>query len=293
MLFRTIKKSIKKPYINYVNNKLNRIYRKKFESRKILNNEYKLIKGTVRFTADYDEGWILFLSSKSKVVFDVGCNVGYSTLLISQSENVKNIVMVEPNPISLSIAAENLINNDLVTNVVFIPKAAYRKSGNKIQLWTMQGPFAAASTNINFSKSGAIANHCIDVETITLDEIAETYNLWPDLVKIDVEGVENSVLEGSYKIARKMVAKFLVEVHSCDSLSIVENTEKILHWCKVNNFVAYYLSEHIQLIDSKIIEHRGRYHLLLMHKDEKYPDGLNKIHQSVDVNKISLVEKKL
>jgi len=288
MLIRTIKKSIKKPYIKYLNYKLTRSYNNKYETRKILNNNYKVIRGTIRSKADYDEGWILFLSSKSKVVFDIGCNVGYSTLLISQSENVNNIVVVEPNPLSLSIAAENLILNDLVSNVVFIPKAAYGKSGHKIQLWTMPGPFAAASTNINFSKSGAIANNCIDVETITLDDIAETYNLWPDLVKIDVEGVEHSVLQGSSKIAKKMGTKFLVEVHSCDSLRIVENTEKILDWCKVNNFIAYYLCEHIELIDSKIIERRGRYHLLLMHRDDQYPDGLNKIHQSEDINNIDI-----
>ena len=152
-------------------------------------------------------------------------------------ENVNKIVAVEPNPLSLSIAAENLILNDLVSNVVFIPKAAYGKSGDKIQLWTMPGPFAAASTNIDFAESGSMANSYIDVETITLDDIAETYNLWPDLVKIDVEGVEHSVLEGSLKIAKRIGTKFIVEVHSCDSLSIVENTEKILDWCKVNNFI--------------------------------------------------------
>jgi hypothetical protein len=133
-----------------------------------------------------------------------------------------------------------------------------------------------------------MANSYIDVETITLDDIAETYNLWPDLVKIDVEGVEHSVLEGSFKIAKRIGTKFIVEVHSSDSLSIVENTEKILDWCKVNNFIAYYLREHIELIDSKIIDGRGRYHLLLIHKDDQYPDGLNKIHQSADINNIDI-----
>ena len=288
MLISKIKKSIKKLYIKYLNNKLTRSYDNKYETRKILNNNYKVIRGTVRSKADYDEGWILFLSSKSKVVFDIGCNVGYSTLLISQSKNVNKIVVVEPNPLSLSIAAENLILNDLVSNVVFIPKAAYGKSGDKIQLWTMPGPFAAASTNIDFAESGSMANSYIDVETITLDDIAETYNLWPDLVKIDVEGVEHSVLEGSLKIAKRIGTKFIVEVHSSDSLSIVENTEKILDWCKVNNFIAYYLREHIELIDSKIIDGRGRYHLLLIHKDDQYPDGLNKIHQSEDINNIDI-----
>ena len=46
---------------------------------------------------------------QNSLAIDIGSNVGYSTLLISQSENVNNIVVVEPNPLSLSIAAENLI----------------------------------------------------------------------------------------------------------------------------------------------------------------------------------------
>ena len=48
------------------------------------------------------------------------------------------------------------------------------------------------------------------------------------------------------------------------------------------------LCEHIELIDSKIIDGRGRYHLLLIHKDDQYPDGLNKIHQSEDINNIDI-----
>ena len=95
-------------------------------------------------------------------------------------------------------------------------------------------------------------------------------------------------LEGSFKIAKRIGTKFIVEVHSSDSLSIVENTEKILDWCKVNNFIAYYLREHIELIDSKFIDGRGRYHLLLIHIDDQYPDGLNKIHQSEDINNIDI-----
>ena len=48
MLISTIKKTIKKPYIKYLNNKLTRLYNNKYETRKILNNHYKVIRGTVR-----------------------------------------------------------------------------------------------------------------------------------------------------------------------------------------------------------------------------------------------------
>ena len=48
MLISTIKKSIKKLYIKYLDNKLTKSYNNKYETRKILNNNYKGIRGTVR-----------------------------------------------------------------------------------------------------------------------------------------------------------------------------------------------------------------------------------------------------
>ena len=73
---------------------------------------------------------------------------------------------------------------------MFISKAAWVKTGEKIKLWTMPGAFSGASVNIDFTESGSITKNYFDVETITLDEIAINYNFNPDLIKIDVEGSE-------------------------------------------------------------------------------------------------------
>ena len=137
----------------------------------------------------------------------------------------------------------------------------------------MQGPYAGASLDINFTETGNITKSNFDVETITLDEIAETYNYFPDLVKIDVEGAELSVLEGSINIAKKENTLFIVEIHSSIELTIVENTNKILQWADQNNYQAYYLCEHKEIQDSQYIKNRGRYHLLLIHKQRQYPEG--------------------
>ena len=152
----------------------------------------------------------------------------------------------------------------------------------------MSGPFSGASINKSFTETGTITNNYFDVDTITLDKIADTYNLYPDLIKVDVEGAEHSVLQGSMEIARRGNAKFIVEVHSCDNMSIIENTEGILRWCKENNYKAFYLKKHIEIQDSKLVKSRGRYHLLLIHYSKKYPKGLNNIAQGERINNISL-----
>ena len=178
--------------------------------------------------------------------------------------------------------------NNKSSNTIFISRAAYHNSGKNVQLWTMPGAFAGASLNISFTQTGTITNSYMDVETITLDEIARTYNLYPDLVKIDVEGAEYSVLEGAKEIAKKENTMFIVEVHSSDELNIVENTNKILKWTKETNYSAYYLCEHKEIQDSQYINNRGRYHLLLIHKQRQYPEGLNKINQASNINEIKI-----
>jgi len=291
MIMTNFKKLIKKPYIKYINWKNTRLYNKKYEVKNILDKKYTIIKGCIRKESDYDEAWLLFLSSKSEIVFDVGCNIGQSSLLITHSNSLKKLVLIEPNPLSLSMAAENLIMNNKSENVKFIPKAAYNESGVNIKLWSMPGAYAGASLDINFTEMGNITKSYFDVETITLDEIAETYNYFPDLVKIDVEGAEFSVLEGSINIAKNENTLFIVEIHSSIKLNIVENTNKILHWAQQNNYHAYYLCEHKKLINSEHIKHRGRYHILLINKQKKYPEGLNRIKQGLNIEQLKFINK--
>ena len=286
MLLLKIKKILKHFYIRYKSYSLSRIYYKKYEFISILGNSYKVVKGTFQSRSDYDDAWLLFLSQKANIVFDIGCHTGKSALIISQSNLIERLVLIDPNPLSLSLAAENLIINNISQNAIFIAKAASFNSGDKIKLWTMHGAFSGASTDINFTETGMQTKKYFDVETITLDKIAETYNLYPDLVKIDVEGSEHSVLLGAHEIAKIGDAKFIVEVHSCEKMNIMELTDKILSWCKKYNYKAYYLCKHIEIKDSKAIEGRGRYHLLLVHRDTKYPDGLNKIEQATNIETI-------
>tara|TARA_B100000945_G_scaffold316188_1_gene316648 strand:+ start:815 stop:1672 length:858 start_codon:yes stop_codon:yes gene_type:complete len=284
-----MKKILKKLYIKYLNWKNNRLYNKKYEVKSILGKKYTITKGCIRNVSDYDDAWLLFLSSKAEIVFDVGCNIGQSSLLITHSNSLKKLILIEPNPLSLSMAAENLIINNKSENIIFIPKAAYNKSKINIKLWSMQGAFAGASLDVSYTDTGKITKNYFDVETITLDEIAETYSYFPDLVKIDVEGTEFSVLEGSINIAKKENTIFIVEIHSSIELNIVENTNKILQWADQNNYNAYYLCEHKKLINSEYIKQRGRYHMLLIHKQKKYPDGLNRIKQGLNIEQLDFI----
>ena len=254
-------------------------FNNQYEFKKLLGKELQTLKGTISEKPDYDEAWLHALSKEVNIMFDVGCHWGKSALIATSSPLLGKIFLIDPNPLSLSKAAENLIMNDVISKATLISKAAYKVSGESIKLWTMPGAFSGASIDKKFTESGSITGNYFSVETITLDELAKNYNIIPDVIKIDVEGAEVSVLLGAVDIAHQQKTTFLIEVHSCEGLTIEDNTTRILNWCTENKYYAHYLSQHERLTETDKIKHRGRFHVLLLPENKKYPENLKLIKQ--------------
>uniref|UniRef100_UPI0032B2F4AC hypothetical protein n=1 Tax=uncultured Neptuniibacter sp. TaxID=502143 RepID=UPI0032B2F4AC len=72
MVISLIKKILKIPYIRSLNFILSRRENKKYDLIDILDNKYKVIKGTWPGKPDYDDAWLLLLSQRAKIVFDIG-----------------------------------------------------------------------------------------------------------------------------------------------------------------------------------------------------------------------------
>lgn len=244
----------------------------------ILGRKLRLIDGTIRRLADYDDAWSYALACHSRNAFDVGANIGQTAILILCSKTVEKIVLIEPNPKALSVAAENLFLNNLSANSTFIPAFASDIGGQSIDFWTI-GYGAAGSMYKEAATSASTVDSSLKVPTITLDNLSEYYELNPDYVKIDVKGAESKVLRGAIKIASSKICKFLVEMHSTHEMSMNNNASKILDWCNKNKYKAYYLKEHSLLENPEKIEHRGRCHLLLLPEEFDFPIYLKNINQ--------------
>lgn len=255
--------------------------RKVLEKKSILKNEYTVRKGTIREKADKDDAWLFELSKTSKIIFDVGSNIGQSTMIMIQ-HNPDKIVLIDPNPRALSIASENLIYNNLSHKAILYNGFVGEKSGDIIDFYTV-GTGAAGSKFKTFAKTASSLESHFKVKTICLDDISEETRLTPDLIKLDVEGAESEALWGSVKIAKKQKTKFFVEIHSGEELSIVENTTLILNWCSQNNYKAIYLKKMCELNTQEIIS-RGRYHALLIPVNTNISNELESINEGDELN---------
>ena len=155
---------------------------------------YELEKQTI-FSRKIQEG---------DVVFDVGANVGFYTLLAAQLVGpTGKVVAFEPVARNLRYLREHLRLN-CTSNVVVIDAAV---SNSEAEVNFDPSPNNSSG---HFSSDGALR-----VRTVRLDDIVFRDQLPPpDCVKIDVEGAELMVLLGAEQIVRQKKPWIFLATHS-------------------------------------------------------------------------------
>jgi FkbM family methyltransferase len=143
--------------------------------------------------------------------FDIGAFNGiYSYILAPKAKN-DFFISFEPDQrffefIKQSLNALSSKYQNIYNQIIFIPV----------------GNGEAVNYNLpNLGPNGEVGNPCFfgdiylnsDVKTITIDKYVSDTNIIPSLIKIDVEGAELNVLQGSQNILEKYKPKIILEIH--------------------------------------------------------------------------------
>ena len=163
--------------------------------------EMKLIlqQGLTSATAQYYMGlsefeemsFVLHFIEKEDLFVDVGANVGCFTLLASGVKKA-NTIAIEPLPSTFQHLCNNLIINKLEENVEVLNIGVGAKEGSL--------EFTHDNSQNNHV---ATKNDCntVSVQIKTLDNVLKDRN--PTMLKIDVEGFERAVIDGSSETLKK------------------------------------------------------------------------------------------
>jgi FkbM family methyltransferase len=122
---------------------------------------------------------------------DVGANHGYYSLLLADGAGPNGrVAPIEPTPRLAELLRETLDVNGF-PYVDVVQKAASDADGKTLQLVIP----AHRSLNAHLAETAGPADETVPVESVTIDTVTGE---WPrvDLVKIDVEGAEESVWRG-------------------------------------------------------------------------------------------------
>lgn len=138
------------------------------------------------------------------VFYDIGAQAGYHTLLAANHVGRHGLVYAfEPLPRNQNYLRRNLEMNG-IRNARLVPAAVSDRDG---ELCFDPGPGFMAG---HLSQEG----NGIRVQSISLDHWVETENARPpDLIKIDVEGAELSVLAGAERLIERHRPAILIDTH--------------------------------------------------------------------------------
>jgi len=129
------------------------------------------------------------------VFFDIGANIGYYSMLASSKvKNTGKVYSFEPDINNISILEKNIELNN-ISNIKIIKKAISDKTGF----------VNFKSSDISKGDSAISKNedkNNISVPSVTLDDFDSQVGVYPNIIKLDVEGAEIMALKGASGLFR-------------------------------------------------------------------------------------------
>jgi FkbM family methyltransferase len=190
---------------------------------------------------------------KINTIVDIGANIGCHTLYFSEivSDNSGTVYAFEPQPQNYNLLIKN-INNNHKQNII-----AYELGCSDCEC---ECKIAVADLSKNINMGDFTLNHNISankfytVKCVRLDDILkETI----DVIKIDVQGWEQNVLNGSKNIISNYKPLLIIEIEEYQLNRNGLTSEQLITQIRNFGYYIYYLdykypSDHICVHESKL-----------------------------------------
>jgi FkbM family methyltransferase len=167
---------------------------------------------------EYEPGCVRALREhlpEGSVCVDVGANVGYFSILMSQIVGKQGqTIAFEPMPETVEVLRENIEVNHL-ENVIVVAAAASDESGSVEILSDATDRATKTASMVGYHVEGP-AQKTI-VRCIRLDDYFDGSMRLPSLIKIDVEGAELMALKGAREIIARANPVLIIEIHGWGS----------------------------------------------------------------------------
>ena len=193
--------------------------------------------------------WINSFKNKDKFIFwDIGANIGLYSIYNALKNKNSITIAFEPSTSNLRVLSRNVSINNLENKIRIFPIPLTNKK-NCFQTMNEKkfvegGALNAFGTDINFEGKKFSSKMKYKIFGTTINYLIESKILKiPDYIKIDVDGIEHLILEGSNKYLNNKKIKSIsieinenfVEQHKNVLLIMKKSKFKILHKKKGNS----------------------------------------------------------
>lgn len=160
-----------------------------------------------------------YINQKTRLL-DIGANVGNHAVYLSKKFNLSNVIVIEPNPVAISILIKNIASNEL-GDIINTSKLGYGLS-DRDSLCSMLTP-----DDRNLSASTVDEGKPGDIKITTADKLLG--DMMFDFIKIDVETFEIKCLAGMVDLIDRCRPTIFVEVDDVNDVAFDS-------WCNVNKY---------------------------------------------------------
>jgi FkbM family methyltransferase len=219
-----------------------------YKKIKILDNEIKFFtpnqlteyRVDTFFTKEPDMlKWIDNFKEIDNLIFwDIGANIGLYSIYNALKNKTSTTISFEPSTSNLRCLSRNISINSLqnkikvfslpltnTENKFFIMNESYFNEGGALNTFGRDYNFEGKTfkPEMKYQLLGTTINYLLDSKILDV----------PDYIKIDVDGIEHLILEGSNKyLANKKIKSIIVEINE----NFTEQYKKVLDIMKKNDF---------------------------------------------------------
>jgi FkbM family methyltransferase len=186
------------------------------------NHKFKFLPRSIDIFTFYevflDRQYDTYSSNDSRIIFDIGANIGLYTLWAAKTYSPERIISVEMNKHNYS-RLNNLVKiNGLEDKVSTINTAFYKQETSLGQ--ELSQPFLNSCHKLDDSKKGTI-------KTITLSNLLQIVDgRYVDIIKMDIEGSEKFLMSKENAVLlRKRVREIVIEVHPQLGCSVTDMSD--------------------------------------------------------------------
>jgi len=205
---------------------------------------FKRLLLTKQYEPELIKYCLKFLDKKRDAI-DVGANVGFYTVLFAKKLNGKKVLSIEPTVNALQHLYRNIKLNNIESNVIVFEGAASNR--NRIaEIRTIDGK--EEYSTLGEWKHPSISKERYTLQKVklkTVDELVAQYSLDPGFMKVDVEGMEHFVFEGSKRILENNRPVILSELSDYLLKENGSSSKEIINLIKSYEYDVYGLNPQI------------------------------------------------
>ena len=196
----------------FINNSYKKIIIQNDEIKFFIPNQLTEYRVNTFFTKEPDMlRWIDSFKKKNNLIFwDIGANIGLYSIYNALKNKSSTTISFEPSTSNLRCLSRNISINNLEDKIKIF----------SLPLTNIENKFKA---EMKYQLLGTTVNYLLDNQILTV----------PDYIKIDVDGIEHLILEGSNRyLENKKIKSVIVEINE----NFTEQYKKVLAIMKKNQF---------------------------------------------------------